>query len=91
MSEIQVFPPQIWILYLVSLACCCIGFFRFVWFMSVGYGLSSAGIGAALLVLSIVNGRFDLVFAAQCVWKRAISSITVQSPRTMPMRIPPRC
>ncbi len=67
MSEIQVFPPQIWILYLVSLACCCIGFFRFVWFMSVGYGLSSAGIGAALLVLSIVNGRFDLVFAAQCV------------------------
>lgn len=67
MSEIHVFPPQIWVIYLVSLACCCIGFFRFVWFMSVGYGLSSAGIGAALLVLSVTNGRFHPVFAAQCI------------------------
>ena len=62
MSEIQVFPPQIWILYLVSLACCCIGFFRFVWFMSVGYGLSTAGIGADGSILFLRCNAFCSFF-----------------------------
>lgn len=67
MPEITVFPPQLWIIYAVSLVCCFMGFFRFVWFMSVGYGLSAAGIGAAMLVMSILGGRFNIVFAIQCI------------------------
>ena len=36
------FPNGYWILLVVSLALCSIGFYRFVWFMSVGYGFSAA-------------------------------------------------
>ena len=52
---------------IVSLLLCCIGFKRFVWFMSVGYGLSVAGIGVALLVMSIVRGQSSLIYAVQCI------------------------
>ena len=51
----------------VSLLFCCIGFKRFVWFMSVGYGLSSAGLGLAALVLSLATGRFPVFYLIQCV------------------------
>lgn len=43
------------ILCIVSLVCCCIGFKKFVYFLSVGYGFAVAGIGIAILVLAIVN------------------------------------
>ncbi len=38
-------------LLIVALVLCSIGFKRFVWFMSVGYGFAIAGIGVALLVI----------------------------------------
>lgn len=58
---------QILILLAVSLVCCCIGFKKFVWFLSIGYGLSVAGIGAALFVMMFVYGRFNLFYMLQCI------------------------
>ncbi len=37
------------ILFAVALVCCSMGFKRFVWFMSVGYGYAVAGIAIAAL------------------------------------------
>ena len=37
-----------WVLLLVSLLGCSVGFYTYLWFISVGYGLSIAAIGVAL-------------------------------------------
>ena len=42
---------QFLILFVVALAISAIGFYRFVWFISLGYGFSMAGIGVTLLVM----------------------------------------
>ena len=60
------FPNGYWILLVVSLVLCCIGFYRFVWFMSVGYGFSVAGLGAAMFVMSLVRGQFSIPFTILC-------------------------
>ena len=52
----MVFPAYIWIVFAVSLVFCCMGFYSFVWFMSVGYGMSSAAIGAAMIILALTKG-----------------------------------
>lgn len=59
------------ILFAVALVCCSMGFKRFVWFMSVGYGFAVAGIavaalvyGAALGLLTVPLGIALLVCAA---------------------------
>ena len=39
-----------WIVLLVSLLACSVGFHMYIWFFSVGYGLSVAAIGAALAI-----------------------------------------
>ena len=39
-----------WVFLLVSLLACSIGFHAYIWFFSVGYGLSIAAIGAALAI-----------------------------------------
>ena len=39
-----------WIVLLVSLLACSVGFHMYIWFFSVGYGLSIAAIGAALAI-----------------------------------------
>ncbi len=49
------FPKNMLYLLIVALVLCSIGFKRFVWFMSVGYGLAVAGIGVALIVLYAGN------------------------------------
>ena len=60
------FPDLFWIFFVVALICCSIGFKRFVWFMSVGYGLASAGIGLTMLIVSFTKG-FNLLFVIQCL------------------------
>ena len=60
------FPNGYWILLAVSLALCAIGYYRFVWFMSVGYGFSVAGLGAAMFVMSLVRGQFSIPFTILC-------------------------
>lgn len=39
-----------WVMFVVALAVSAIGFHKFVWFISLGYGFSMAAIGVALLV-----------------------------------------
>ena len=60
------FPEGYWILIAVSLVLCGIGFYRFVWFMSVGYGFAVAGLGIALFVMSLVRGQFGIPFTILC-------------------------
>ncbi len=59
------FPQYTWILLIVSALICSIGFYRFVWFMSVGYGLSVAGLGLAMMILCI--GKADMSIIILCI------------------------
>lgn len=63
----MVFPALFWILAGVSAVLCAIGFYRFVWFMSVGYGLAIAGCGATLLIAALVNGSFSVPYLIMCI------------------------
>ena len=45
------FPWQIWVLFAVAAAISAMGFHKFIWFISLGYGFSIAGLGIALLIL----------------------------------------
>lgn len=45
------FPPMMWVLYVVSLVMCCMGFYKFVYFLSVGYGLAILGESVAMAVM----------------------------------------
>lgn len=63
----MVFPSLFWILVAVSALLCSIGFYHFVWFMSVGYGLAVAGCGAVLLIAALVSGCFSIPYLMLCV------------------------
>ena len=63
----MVFPEYWWVPVVVSFLFCCMGFKRFVWFMSVGYGISSAAIGLCMLIMSIAGGQFHWLYALQCL------------------------
>lgn len=51
-----------WIMFIVALAFSSVGFKKFVWFTSVGYGLSVAAIGVALLL----GGRTAMTTGVMC-------------------------
>lgn len=51
------------ILFIVSLVCCAIGFKKFVYFLSVGYGFAVVGCGLCIMVLSFING-----WAGELAW-----------------------
>lgn len=56
------------IFYIVSAVCCCIGFKKYVYFLSVGYGFSVAGLGIAYFVTALVNGYvWNAAILLQCV------------------------
>ena len=63
----MVFPPLTWVLLIVSAVLCSVGFYRFVWFMSVGYGLAVAGIGAAIGIIGLVRGDLTLAAGVLCL------------------------
>lgn len=63
----MVFPPLTWVLLIVSAVLCSVGFYRFVWFMSVGYGLAVAGIGAAIAFIGMARGDLSLVTGLLCL------------------------
>lgn len=44
------------IFFAVSAACCAIGFKKYVWFLSVGYGFSVIGLGVAYLITGAAKG-----------------------------------
>lgn len=56
----------IWILFAAGLLGCSVGFRKFIWFMSVGYGLAMSCIAAVLCVMSIVTGTASLPFLTLC-------------------------
>ena len=55
----------IWIFLIVSALCCAIGFKKFVYFLSIGYGFSVIGLGIAYLVYAITQHSVDLVLCLQ--------------------------
>lgn len=63
----SVIPAGFWILLIVAAVCCSMGFKKFVWFMSIGYGLAVAGIGVTIGVMSIVRGEWSVPFLLFCV------------------------
>ena len=63
----MVIPPLTWVLLVVSAVLCSVGFYKFVYFMSVGYGLSVAGIGVTIFVIGLVRGGLTPAMAVLCV------------------------
>lgn len=53
------------ILFAAAAVLCAVGFYKYVYFLSVGYGFAVAGIGAALLIL--FGGQMRAVQVVQCV------------------------
>ena len=45
------FSPEFWILLAASAVACAIGFKKYIWFISIGYGLSISAIGIALICI----------------------------------------
>ena len=44
------------ILYIVCAVLCAVGFYKFVYFLSIGYGFAVAGGGIAILIMALING-----------------------------------
>lgn len=56
------------VLLIVALLISSIGFKKFVWFLSVGYGLSAAGLGLALLIYSLfVVKQYSFIYIVFCL------------------------
>ena len=51
------------IIFLVALAVSAVGFHRYIWFISIGYGFSIAAIGTALLIMFGVRHELTAVTA----------------------------
>lgn len=47
----MVFPPSIWLLFAAALLISSIGFKNYIWFISLGYGFSIAGLGVLMALL----------------------------------------
>lgn len=47
------------IILLVCAILCAVGFYKFVYFLSIGYGFAVAGGGITILILAIINGWTD--------------------------------
>ena len=63
----MVIPPLTWVLVVISAVICSVGFYKFVYFMSVGYGLAVAGIGAAIFVIGLVRGDLTAACGLLCI------------------------
>lgn len=56
---------ELGILFLVAAALCAVGFYKYVYFLSIGYGFAIAGLGVAILVL--FRGQMQAVCIVQCL------------------------
>ena len=61
----MIFSIQILILLIITLVICLIGFKKYVWFISIGYGLSISGISIGLLCL--FNTKLSILLLIYCV------------------------
>lgn len=57
------------IILIVCAVLCAVGFYKFVYFLSIGYGFAVAGGGIAILIMSIVNPT------ATPIWLVAIQAL----------------
>ena len=62
----MVFPLLFWILLAVSLLLCALGFIRFAYFLSVGFGTAVAGQSLALAIAAVQNGSRDIGYLLFC-------------------------
>ena len=60
----MVFPKTIWLVVAAALLISSIGFKKYVWFISLGYGFSIAGIG--ILLLALYGGSLTAGTAVCC-------------------------
>lgn len=52
----------------ISALCCCVGFRKFVYFLSVGYGFSVIGLGVAYaVVMHVGDYEFSVVMLLECL------------------------
>nr|MBQ4318464.1 DUF1295 domain-containing protein [Clostridia bacterium] len=56
-------PVTFWIIFALALLISSIGFYKYVYFISLGYGFSIAGIGAAMLIMFRENLNIGTVLA----------------------------
>jgi len=63
----MVFPPLTWVLLIAAAVLCSVGFIKFVYFMSVGYGLAVAGIGVSIFVIGLVRGDLTVATGVLCL------------------------
>ena len=47
--------PLLGILFAVCAVMCAVGFYKFVYFLSIGYGFAIAGGGIAIFVMYLIN------------------------------------
>lgn len=59
------FSAEFGILFIVALVCCIIGFYKYVYFISIGYGLAISGQGAAMLLL--LRDRLSVPVVISCL------------------------
>lgn len=57
------FPPLMWVLLVVSAVLCAVGFYKFVYFLSIGYGFAISGIGVTMLILFRESLSLPLILA----------------------------
>ena len=50
------------ILYIVCAVCCAVGFYKFVYFLSIGYGFAVAGGGIAIFIMYLINPSATPIF-----------------------------
>ncbi len=59
------FPPLMWVLALVCGVLSAIGFYKFVYFLSIGYGLAISGVGITLIIM--FSKSLTIGCLAQCL------------------------
>ncbi len=58
------------ILFIVALVCCAVGFYKYVYFLSIGYGFAIGGCGIAIFVIALANG-----WAGSLLWLAALQML----------------
>ncbi len=59
------FTPQLWTLLIICAILCAIGFYKFVYFLSIGYGFAISGVGVSLILM--FSGRLSPGCLVQCL------------------------
>lgn len=58
------------IILIVCAVLCAVGFYKFVYFLSIGYGFAVAGGGVTILIMAVVNG-----WSSELLWLAIIQTI----------------